>query len=967
MKTTLLRKVERFRLLAMLLVTVCAHATANAQGATSDEINAAIVTKSDVAITWTNDAQNPWSLINDSEDGVCLQSNEMDSDTWKSSVSFSVTLSSPSGIAFQYRNDGQSFEDHINIKVDDAEIVSGYNGEEWRTFYTALTEGSHTVTIERYDVNGKDDESYFARIRNIVMAEMNWDEIKLDVPGELIEKLVNILGDRNVQDIQLLRISGPMNSTDWEGLRRLKGLVGLDMIGVDVSVIPERAFFELRNLMTVRLPETIVEIGYQAFMRTSCSGILIPASVEKIQTEAWCDTPLTYIIFADNSRLKRIGHAAFHGTRIKEFIMPDSVDELEAETFSSCIRLKKLHISESLKRIPYNMSADTDLNSVDIPEGVTYIEWDAFRYNKNLTSVVIPRNVTVIENTVFADCQNLKEVTIKASAVEMREDVFYGCPIETIIVPTATPPVTYYDPFSSIDKTSTTVLVPDFALATFKTDPYWFQYTHIQSTDEVSEGDYWAINGRLKLNSSTTFAGTPSVEIGNGAVFEIAANTNVAFNDFTYNTQEDIPSCFLNESANVTANSLTTKFYVPESGRWYFFSPVTDVKMADVKYPATDSWVIYRYDGNRRATENSSEGNWAKMTISDVLKRGQGYIIQAGTPGDLHLPAAASEHSTFFGLGEAPMTIADNTAESAENTGWNLVGNPYPAYYDIYSIALQAPITVWDGSTYRAYSLTDDNYILRPMQPFFVQKSSSDITLAMPRGGRQGSNEVIRPHAQQVNAVDANRHKLNLEITRGDRDRADDYTRIVINEEASLGYEGTCDASKFMSMDGGVAQIYSVGMNSHPLAINERPYADGNAALGVYIPEAGAEYRISASRADRKAWLYDTEANIEQDLTEGDYIFTATGTGTIDNRFSIRFAPLSSNAVEGIAEADVKVTGNEGSISVAAPQGATVSVYGIDGTLAATATAKEGTIEFAVAGGAYIVKVNGQSFKTIVK
>ena len=988
MKRTLLRKVERFRLLAMLLVTLCAYATANAQGATSDEINAAIVTNSDVVITWSNGTDYPWVLVDDPEDGVCLQSEDVDPDTETTSVSFTFTLKDSSILTFQFRNDGESSSDYTTVYVDgDVKLTQCYQSE-WKSFGTILEAGTHTVTIERLDVYGWDGPSHFARLRNIKLTEHIWDEVQLAKAGQLIEKLVEILGDRNVKDIEFLKIKGPMNSTDWEAISRLKGIIAFDMADANITEIPNQAFYGLSNLQIITLPETLVIIGENAFRETACTSINIPASVETIEDSAFCGIPLSYISFANNSRLMKIGTHAFSSTPLIDFIMPDGVMEVREYAFSTCKKLQHLHISESLKEIPRSMCSNAEslksiviprsvtkigdsafvgcaLESIVLSESITSIDDEAFRSN-NIISIVIPNNVTHIGRQAFGYCNNLKEVTLNGCLSRLYR-TFDFCPVETIIIPAANPPSVEDEPFAHVDKTSAKVLVPDFALATFKMDPYWFQYTNIQSTAEVSDGDYWVINGSLKLTPTSTFSGIPSVDINSGAVFQIAANTAVTFNDFTYSNDENIPTCFINESDKVTANNLTAKFYVPESGRWYFFSPVTDVRMADVKYPATDSWVIYRYDGNRRATENSAEGNWAKMTASDVLKRGQGYIIQAAAAGSLHLPAATSEHSAFFGLGEAPMTIADNAAESAENTGWNLVGNPYPAYYDIYSIALQAPITVWDGSTYRAYSLTDDNYILRPMQPFFVQKSSSDITLAMPRGGRQGSNEVIRPHAQQVNAVDANRHKLNLEITRGDNDRADDYTRIVINEKASLAYEGTLDASKFMSMDGGVAQIYSVGMNSHPLAINERPYADGNAKLGVYIPVAGESYRISASRADRKAWLYDSEANIEQDLTEGDYIFTATGTGTIDNRFSIRFSPISSNAVEVMAEAGVKVIGMEGAIKVTAPNGTHVAIYGVDGVLKANATAGDGSLVFTVADGVYIVKASGQIFKTIVK
>jgi hypothetical protein len=50
-----------------------------------------------------------------------------------------------------------------------------------------------------------------------------------------------------------------------------------------------------------------------------------------------------------------------------------------------------------------------------------------------------------------------------------------------------------------------------------------------------------------------------------------------------------------------------------------------------------------------------------------------------------------------------------------------------------------APITVWTGSTYKAYSIVDDNLALRPMQSFFVKvkKNANNVvfTPAMMRDG----------------------------------------------------------------------------------------------------------------------------------------------------------------------------------------------------------------------------------------
>lgn len=1022
MTRTLLKKVERFRHLAILLVTLCAYTTAFAQGATSDEINAAIVTDSDVELTWTNDAEHPWVIGTPSTGSEVKTPIIRDDMAFTSVLKFSYSSDKETIIYFdRYRSFIQE-GDKLQLIIDGKEVDTISRNGSWQKSIQVVSDaGFHVVEfVSTSVVSDEFYSSYCAAIKNISVKEAEWYEVTVDTPGHFVSNLVDMIGDNSVMDVYLLKLSGYFNENDWEGLSRLSGLVAIDMTDLDNSVIPDGAFIGLLNLCNVQLPKNVKKIGISAFQelpllhqitlpkylekidkfafyKAGLKEIIIPANIERIEESTFdqCRN-LKNIIFAEGSKLKYIGLTAFRETILEEFIMPDGVEEFDYNVsaanspFYGCSQLRHVKISKSLKNIPgflfYYSSGS--LKFVEIPEGVQTIGTRSFHnckieslllpeslkniggeafYKTLIQSIVIPTNVTFIGDNAFGSCRNLKSVTLNSN-INNLNGTFSGCDsIHTIIVPSVTPPSVIADPFNSVDKDLVTVLVPDFAIKSFKVDPYWFLFRNIKSSVEISTSDFWAIHGNLRLNSSYTISGTPSIGLEAGGILDIDEGTPLSLNEVTYNVQEDVPACFLNESDQVTANSLTTKFYVPSSGKWYFFSPVTDVKMADVRYPATDSWVIYRYDGNRRATENSASGNWAKMTVSDVLKRGQGYIIQAAAAGTLHLPAATSELPAFFGLGEAPMSIDDNVCESAENAGWNLVGNPYPTYYDIYSIELQAPITVWDGSTYRAYSLTDDNYVLRPMQPFFVQKSSSDVTFAMPRGGRQASNEVIKPHAPQINVVDPARHKLNLEISRVDNDRADDYTRIVINEDASLEYEGTCDASKFMSMDGNVAQIYSLGENGYPLAINERPYADGNATLGVYVPAAGETYRISAVRADRKAWLYDDEIKIEQDLTEGDYFFTATKSGEDNSRFSIRFAPSSSTAVEEMAKIDVKVTGNEGSISVVAAKGASVAVYGADGVLISSAVVDEGTLEFEVAGGVYIVKVNGQSFKTIVK
>lgn len=540
------------------------------------------------------------------------------------------------------------------------------------------------------------------------------------------------------------------------------------------------------------------------------------------------------------------------------------------------------------------------------------------------------------------------------------------------MIPCATPPSIANDPFDGVAKENLRVLVPDFALAAYKTNIYWYQFTSLQPGDEASVRDYWAIHGSLTLDGSHAMQGTPSVEIMTNSSLVMESDAVQGFDTFTYNTYESAPASFLSRSNTVTANRLESRFYVSEANKWFFFSPVTDVNMSDVTFPASDSWVIRYYDGARRASENSTSGNWTTVPADGTLHRGEGYIIQATAKGWLNMPAATTEHEKFFGANVVTLPLADNTCETAENAGWNFVANPYPAFYDIYYIDMQAPITVWTGSTYRAYSLNDadrgdDTFVLRPMQPFFVQKSSADLTASMPLTGRQTDSTIDRTRApRREAAVDPHRLKLNLDIFRADSEEADDYTRIVVNDAAKMDYEARCDASKFMSLDATVAQIYSIGGKEHPMAINERPYGDGNVALGIYLPEKGKTYTISARRADCRAWLYDALTGIEHDLTLGDYVFVADKAGTDNSRFTVRLAPVTT-AVEDIDAIPVKVTGNAGYITVSAPADSHIAVYATDGRVVASMDAESGAAEIPAAAGVYVVKVNDRTFKTIVK
>ena len=75
-------------------------------------------------------------------------------------------------------------------------------------------------------------------------------------------------------------------------------------------------------------------------------------------------------------------------------------------------------------RVFYN---NTDLTSVVISEGITYIETDAFRGCTNLKSVVLPNSLTYIDYHAFEDCTALETVVFGNGLIEIGNDAFYNC------------------------------------------------------------------------------------------------------------------------------------------------------------------------------------------------------------------------------------------------------------------------------------------------------------------------------------------------------------------------------------------------------------------------------------------------------------------------------------------------------------------------------------------------------------
>lgn len=401
--------------------------------------------------------------------------------------------------------------------------------------------------------------------------------------------------------------------------------------------------------------------------------------------------------------------------------------------------------------------------------------------------------------------------------------------------------------------------------------------------------------------------------------------------------------------------------------RWHFISfpfdvKVSDIQVEDIQGTEDTRWVIRKYSGEARAKQEFDK-TWQNMTADSILHAGEGYIFQCSNGSDaagVLVPAINNaDKNLIFANDSRSIPLKEYVSEFGHNRSWNLIGNPFPCYYDTREMEYTAPITVWNNNGYTAYSPVDDEYILCPSEAFFVQRPVDKETIGFPVSGRQANRVVMdKPFKVSPRNTDIPRYLFNLTLK---NEEYADRTRFVINEAASVNYEMERDASKFMSMDTRMPQLFTLEGDIR-FAINERPYGNGVITLGTYFGNEGTYTLALNGTAEAEVTLVDKMEGKEVSLNEENYTFNASA-GTVTNRFFIKLGK-EVTSVETVMQTAARIYTAEGKIWVKTPETTDMTVYTAEGKQVATARAASASFE--VENGFYIVRVQGVSYKVAV-
>ncbi len=932
-----------------------------------------LLTEKSLPLTFKNDdATHPWTL----EDGFIQWSNWGNSYSGsKISTSFTVDKTSKLQFDFvSYRDDGNTRYDgnqNLIVYLNGIKQNTYYGVRDYSKWIMSLEPGNYTLELE--DTVYNDGAWFTSKIKNLELSH-NWINVELATPGTLGSEVLYSPGIDVLDDVEFLKVKGKMNDSDWTDIKNMKNLKALDLSEAIIDLVPNNAFDGKTVLGSVILPEGTTSIGEYAFRGTTIRRINIPSTVTEIKAYAFVSTPLMYCTFSEGCQLNTIRDNAFQScallqeidlpaqletfgfrvfdacTSLKHVTMGDAVTNIGRYTFYNCKELESIRFSDAIETIycdvcrenqalttvhlPANLKViergvfynTKSLTSIDFPDGLERIDYDAFRYSA-LASVKMPLNMYSLGENAFSNNSNLTYIEfpsyITTDSYPYWYDDYYGyryttpsgyrgnfqsCPnIETVVMRSATPPAITSDPFaSSRDKSVVTLVVPSFAVVNYKLDTYWKAFGSIIEGDDV---DYWKITSPLMLTNNRRMQGTPDVDLYYNGQLTVGGAAPMTMDKFNMFFSEENPGRLLNTCDAVSANEAATKFSVA-ANRWYFITPIHDVNIADIDVSEGASYVFRYYDAENRAA-NGATGSWKNVDTS-VLKGGQGYIFHCNKACVITFPADAEGQTQLFTTKDVTWNLTTNESTTPANRSWNYVGNPYPCYYDIYYMDFTAPITVWNGSTYKAYSIADDDLVLRPMQSFFVQKPEAVDKIVFNKEGRQLLSTVA-PHttSNSFTLGEQSRKIFNIQIADSESENAADETRVVLNNNANMGYELECDASKFMSLDNSVPQIFTTDSDGNAYAINERPALDGKVTLAFYAAKAG-EYTISAQRADGKVQLIDSEEGNTIDITNESYTFGVDASSEANiTRFTLVFSEKDATGTDEIKEnINVNVNGD---------------------------------------------------------
>jgi len=190
--------------------------------------------------------------------------------------------------------------------------------------------------------------------------------------------------------------------------------------------IGDDAFNGCFDLEQIYLPPTLTHIGKSAFKSCGINSIVIPSSVFEIGSYAFSNCAnLSEVIFEGSSVSADYG--IFWDCFNINYISINSNIISSGAIFNVCSKEATVHISPSLLKIKTLFAYNYPAKYLDLEDGRTSIEEEAFFSWEHLTDVHLPFDLESIGNRAFSFCISLSTLNFTNNLKYIGEEAFIGC------------------------------------------------------------------------------------------------------------------------------------------------------------------------------------------------------------------------------------------------------------------------------------------------------------------------------------------------------------------------------------------------------------------------------------------------------------------------------------------------------------------------------------------------------------
>ena len=493
----------------------------------------------------------------------------------------------------------------------------------------------------------------------------------------------------------------------------------------------------------------------------------------------------------------------------------------------------------------------------------------------------------------------------------------------------------------------------------------------------------------------TVDATTPvgSITVAPGAKLTLSSGTLTTTNGITL--QSDATGTATIKGSGTYTGTINAQQYLGSARNWYVSSPVQVTNSPTNNISRYYEYVEpgnnnYPKDGSNNAVNIGETSYWKYWTSGNSMTKGKGYIAQASTGTTIQFSGTPNngDIETEFNL----------TRNDDKGRGFNLVGNPYPSYLDwsmVAAVNTYLMSTAWfktkktdiegAGYTFASINVEDPENIeivdnnanttvskyIPPMQAFWVRVKSGTSSTTMNftnamREHRLNNGDILKARKANV------RTRLRLQLANG---FTTDETLIYFDPKASNDYN-EYDSPKMMNNSSVTPDLYTK-CGTERLVINGLNEVSDNMELALgFSLNAAATLKLKATELSNfpegiRVYLLDKANGIQSELnSETEYTFsTNTSTVNNENRFSLLFrAPGVTTGLNTTEKLNAQVFVNAANqITIFAPEKSNYAIYNALGQLSAEGTINHSPFTINHSKGVYVVKVNNQTTRVIVK